>query len=474
MESKEESNVENMQVEIKDALICFICTSRVIDPMMCSHCKRLVCTECIKKWLEIHEQCPFCKAPTTFDEMIALPFMNVLSDFFLKEIDKKNEEKEKEKEENENNENNINNIIEEEDELDDSNKNEKDKENDNLSKSLLFRNKFNFDEDNQNQNDFLNMNYRTQIRKKGEFCPEHRNQLIEYFCLNCNTKHCSKCLLFFNVQSKIHKDHKVINIEEKNKYNIDEIKQNLDDLLDTVKKLKEYDNNITTDMKVIEKKEEFVKVVLDEFTKYYTKKIEKQNKIIDKKTTALNNQLQLINQIRNSYTESLNNFVERDDENGFKDYQKKILGFKDLKKFKYWNSNNIFSKPFLNFYETDFIDIDINEYNDTIGEIKFNIEGLNRELHLKLNGEADDEVLINLLINLEAFGDENERNDKDKYYGYLLIIKDYNVIGIPLDEKMLYDDTIILGRTIIKSGLKTIINEQRKLHAKLILSHFNF
>ena len=75
---------------------------------------------------------------------------------------------------------------------------------------------------------------------------------------------------------------------------------------------------------------------------------------------------------------------------------------------------------------------------------------------------------------MEAFGDENERNDKDKYYGYLLIIKDYNVIGIPLDEKMLYDDTIILGRTIIKSGLKTIINEQRKLHAKLILSHFNF
>ena len=79
------------------------------------------------------------------------------------------------------------------------------------------------------------------------------------------------------------------------------------------------------------------------------------------------------------------------------------------------NINNIFSKAFIKFYETDYIDIDVDEDNEIIGEKKFNVEGLNQELNLKLNGEADDEILINLLVNLNAFGDENERNEKEKY-----------------------------------------------------------
>ena len=167
------------------------------------------------------------------------------------------------------------------------------------------------------------------------------------------------------------------------------------------------------------------------------------------------------------------NFVETDDENGFKEYKKKLLSYKDVKKYEYWNNNNIFCKPVLNFYETDFIDIEVNEYNETIGETIINIEGLNRELHLKLNGETEDEVLINILINLNAFGDENDKNDKDKYQGYLLIINNNNIITVSLDEKMIHNDTLILGRTIIKSGLKTIVNQENKIHFKLILSHFN-
>ncbi len=471
MESKENNSLENMQVEIKDALTCFICTSKVNDPMMCPKCKRMVCSECIKKWLDAHEKCPFCQAHTTFDEMIALPFMDNITDFFIKEIDKKNEEKEKEKQkEKEKGKNkNINNIMEEEEEEDDIEESSKD---DNkkpyLSKTHFLPNQFNNnDEDNQN-NDF-NKNPRSRIIKKGDFCPEHRNQLIEYFCLDCNTKHCAKCLVFFNAQSKKHEGHKVITIEQKNKYSIDEVKKSVDDLKSSEDELKVFKNNVLSDVSIMEKKEEFVKTVLDEFKKYFTKKIDKHKM----KVTAINNQLEKINYIRNNYTEMFKNFVETDDENGFKEYKKKLLSYKDVKKYEYWNNNNIFCKPVLNFYETDFIDIEVNEYNETIGETIINIEGLNRELHLKLNGETEDEVLINILIHLNAFGDENDKNDKDKYQGYLLIINNNNIITISLDEKMIHDDTLILGRTIIKSGLKTIVNQENKIHFKLILSHFN-
>ena len=476
MQSKE---VDNNAVEIKDALTCFICTSQVRDPTMCPQCKRMVCSKCIQKWLDIHEKCPFCQVHMSFEDMIPLPFMNNLANFFIKEIDKKNEEKEiekqkeKEKKEQKKNYKEINNIIEEEDEIEDS-MNEKNK-NDYLSRTHFIPNSFNKSDDDDNGINIPNMNPRSHIIKKGEFCPEHKNEIIEYYCLNCNTKHCAKCLLFFNVQSKIHKDHKVITIEQKNKYNIDDIKKNIDDLKDAVDELKEYKNNVSIDIKIISKKEEFIKVVIEEFKKYYTNKIEKQNQRLNYTTSSINNQLEAINQIKASCSESLNNFVERDDENGYHEYQKKILSLKDVKKFSYLNNNNnIFSKTFLKFYETDYIDIDVDENNETIGEKKFNIEGLNQELHLRLNGETDEEILINLLINLNAFGDENERNESQKYHGYLLINNNCNVIGIFLNEKMIHENVLILGRTIIKNGLKTIVNEENKIHAKLILSHFNF
>ena len=85
---------ENRKMEIKDALTCFICTAKVLDPMMCPQCKKLVCSKCIKKWFvdQQHEKCPYCQVPSSFDKMINLPFMNQLSEYFIKEIEKKEEE----------------------------------------------------------------------------------------------------------------------------------------------------------------------------------------------------------------------------------------------------------------------------------------------------------------------------------------------------------------------------------------------
>ena len=86
---KEEKENENRKMEIKDALTCFICTAKILDPMMCPQCKKLVCTKCIKRWFvdQQHQKCPFCQVQCSFNQMIALPFMNQLSEYFIKEID---------------------------------------------------------------------------------------------------------------------------------------------------------------------------------------------------------------------------------------------------------------------------------------------------------------------------------------------------------------------------------------------------
>ena len=133
------------------------------------------------------------------------------------------------------------------------------------------------------------------------------------------------------------------------------------------------------------------------------------------------------------------------------------------------NNINFEFKPKINFYETDYITIDINEYDETIGEIFFNVEGFEKQLHFRLNGEAIDEVLINLQLEVDNLGEA-----KDRYFGFLLFKNNENSITtIGLDEKMVHNDILILGRTIVKSGLNTVVDKQKKCSFKLILSIFS-
>ena len=467
MESKEYPNIDDMKGEVLDALTCFICAAKVKDPVMCPKCKKLVCTICINKWFdEGHNKCPYCQTESNFDIMIPLPFMNHLSEYFIKKIDNNNNKEEEENNINNNmNQKNFNEIIDEdEDDNEDSKYVNKYfggiSEDNHLSKTQFFNNNLNLDANNINNNMHL-----SQIKKKGEFCPIHKNEIIEFYCLNCYTKHCSKCLLFFSKEAKNHEGHKIISIEKKNKYKLEDLKNEIDDLYNVVNEITGYKDNIEVENKIYEKKEEFIKKIMDEFKIFYNSKSDKKKYELDIKNQLIKNQINKINNIRNNYINAIDNFIERDDENGFRDYYKNIKEFKDTNRYKYSCDFKIFFKPSLKFYETDFLDIDIHEFDETIGEIFFNMEGMDKQLHLRLNGDVNDEVLINLLIKL----DNNE--GKDEYHGFLIIKNEKNITQITLDEKMVHDGILILGRTIIKSGLNTIVDKQNKCHLKLILAH---
>ena len=457
MESKKS---DEMKIEIKDALTCFICTAKVLDPVMCPKCKRMVCSKCIKKWFdENHNKCPFCQTQSSFENMISLPFMNDLSEYFIKEIDNKENKKKDIKE--------INKIIDEDEDINSNSfKDNINNDNKSLSKTQIISNKFDIKENNSISNE-NNFNQWSNI-KRGDICPKHKNEIIEYYCLNCNTKHCSKCLVIMSEDSKIHKDHKIISIEQKNKFNLDEVKEEINNLVNVLDQIKEYKNNLDKDNKIIEKITEFMTKIMDEYKNFYIKKSQDKKTNLDEKLQIIQNQLTKINNIRNSYIESFNNFIERNDENGFKDYLEKIKEFKNTNEFKYPNNYNICFNPNLKLYETDFIDIDINENDDTIGEMNFYVDGIEKPLLLKLNGETIDEILINIQIESDKLGDE-----KDRYFALLLFKKNTNIINLDLEEKMLINETLVLGKSVVKSGLNTIVDEDNKCHVKLILSIFH-
>ena len=464
MES-ESQKIENTEVEIKDALTCFICTAKVMDPLMCHQCKKLVCSKCIKKWLdEGHNKCPYCQVQTNLDKMIYLPFMNQLSEYFIKEIENKSEVKESKRRF----KGKGNNVLIDEDYNSDSNINNENEniemdEDNYLSKTHLFPNKFNKNEENIN-----NENKQWSYIKRGEFCPKHKTEKIEYYCLNCDTKHCPKCLLFFSVDSKIHQGHKVVTLEQKNKYNLEEVKKEINNLVNVVDEINKNQTNIDVEIQILEKKEEFINKVIDEFKDFFYRKIKMKRENLELRSSLNKNHLEKISKIKNSYTESINNFIERNDENGFKEYQQRI---KDLQNINFIQQdvelNNYFN-PNLKIYETDFIDMDINEYEEIIGDIYFNVEGMDNQLHLRLNGEAIDEVLINLQIELE----NDLQEAKDNFFGFLLFKNNNHITPISIDEKMIHDKILIMGKTIIKSSLRTVVSDN-KCHIKLILANFN-
>jgi hypothetical protein len=476
---KEEKEDENRKIEIKDALTCFICTAKVLDPMMCPQCKKLVCTKCIKKWYidQQHQKCPYCQVPSSFNQMITLPFMNQLSEYFIKEIEKKENMADKTYIFSKSKNMNINQIIDEDDDNDNKNNINEDDNNDEgfLSKTHLFPNKFQMNNNNNNENmEMSSIKIKDDFiieRKKKDLCPKHRNEIIEYYCVNCNTKHCSKCLLIMSNESKLHQGHKIIDIVGKNKYNLDNINHDIKTLSDTIKDLTQYKINIEIDSKLVEKKEDFYKKMVDEFQKKILSKTMRKSTSLSVDNQSIEKQLKLIENIKNNNKDAIINFVERDDKIGLEEYHQRIKDYKDINKYKHDDQYEIFIKPSLKFLETDFNVVDIMENNDNIGEVigelNVNVEGLDKPVQLRFNQEAIDEILINIQINLDFFDEE-----KIDYACYFILKNKDSITSAILNEKMVHNGILILGKTIIKNSLKNIIDENNKCHVKLILAEF--
>jgi len=476
---KEEKEDENRKIEIKDALTCFICTAKVLDPMMCPQCKKLVCTKCIKKWYidQQHQKCPYCQVPSSLNQMITLPFMNQLSEYFIKEIEKKENMADKTYIFSKSKNMNINQIIDEDDDNDNKNNINEDDNNDEgfLSKTHLFPNKFQMNNNNNNENmEMSSIKIKDDFiieRKKKDLCPKHRNEIIEYYCVNCNTKHCSKCLLIMSNESKLHQGHKIIDIVGKNKYNLDNINHDIKTLSDTIKDLTQYKINIEIDSKLVEKKEDFYKKMVDEFQKKILSKTMRKSTSLSVDNQSIEKQLKLIENIKNNNKDAIINFVERDDKIGLEEYHQRIKDYKDINKYKHDDQYEIFIKPSLKFLETDFNVVDIMENNDNIGEVigelNVNVEGLDNPIQLRFNQEAIDEILINIQINLDFFDEE-----KIDYACYFILKNKDSITSAILNEKMVHNGILILGKTIIKNSLKNIIDENNKCHVKLILAEF--
>ena len=191
-EEKEEIKLNNCK---KDNLKCYICLSTVKNPKMCQFCKKLSCSECIKKWLLFHNCCGFCKKKATNNDMISVPFLNDMTTFF-----------------NENIENNPKYLESKE------------------SQKIEYKSK---ELDNKIENNIFNETKEKTIRN---ICQKH-NIKYEYYCIQCNNYYCSKCLIFFGEESNSHQKHFFLQTEKMNNLVIKEVINEYQKLPETKNKL---------------------------------------------------------------------------------------------------------------------------------------------------------------------------------------------------------------------------------------------
>ena len=292
---------KNKLSKLKEMMICFLCHEKVNKPKICPNCFKIACEECLKKWFINYNnnKCFNCNKNIKLDDMITIPIINNISNLLNRvtyEIKNdshlvlNNHLKHSKITKNDNIGSSRNNtscyplgkLIQ---------KSPKDSLNlRNCSKKLKHR-KF---------PNSISEPRKTQLTKNendvNEFCTIHQDQLLYYYCVNCEKSYCRTCFVFFGEEKNNHVGHKIIDYD-KFKNN-----QNIYELLQQTKNLKEKNEKIYFFINQCEYLKNCYKYEKDIVNRYIKSFINKFNEKIDENIQKLNN---LINNYKN-YVEQIN------------------------------------------------------------------------------------------------------------------------------------------------------------------------
>ena len=339
-EQAEESKEETIGSEIKDAVKCYICFEKIIKPKMCLHCHRMACEKCLYNWFINlkKDKCGFCRVNTNFNQMISVPFMDVVVNFVENFFNK-------------------------------------------------------------------NKNYINNIDKELEYCTEHENELLYYYCLDCGKAYCKTCFVFFGEEKDKHTEHSIIEYEKyKNmsfpllKKNLDKLESNIQHVEENIKRCISYKNSYEHQRKV---GNEFINNLQDAF-----------NNQMDVIISSIDNHIKKLNDYINEYNKykkDIDEFYYMIKHKNTNTHQDKsceslIIKLTNINQHKFFSSKEIekLSDLSKNFY--------VNTYQSKIGE--FNHENIflsrglkmgNGPCELVIDNKQRDEVLISLNIPKNKF-----------------------------------------------------------------------
>ena len=336
-EENEKLKEKEIGSEIKDTVKCYICFDKITKPKMCPHCHRIACEKCLYNWfINLKKEfCGFCREKINFKQMVSVPFMEKVVNF----VDK-------------------------------------------------FFNKKNISEDNDyNSNkDFL------------EYCPEHLNEMLYYYCLDCGKAYCKTCFVFFGEEKDKHNGHSIIEYEKyKNmsfpllKKNKEKLEKNIQHVEENIKRCYAYKNIYEHERKV---GNEFIKKLQNEFNGH----IDNIINIIEQQISQLKQYVGEYNKYKNELDDFYNAIKSKKNNSEIscesliikltKINQQKFFSSKDIKKL-----NDLSKEMFVNTYQSK-----VGIFNHDNIFLKKGLKLGNSPYEIVIDNKQRNEVQISLLI----------------------------------------------------------------------------
>ena len=365
---------KNRITKLKELMICFLCHEKVVHPKICPNCYKIVCEECIKKWIINfnNKNCFYCNNNISLDKMITIPIINNISNILNKTAtDIKNDSSLVLKQLSSRIKNIKNNNVDSSrtnascyTKRNNNNINQKSPHNSldlrNCLKNIKHRKFPNSISEprkpNISQNNIVNT----------EHCHIHQDQFLFYYCVDCEKSYCRTCFVFFGDEKNRHNGHKIIDYDKfKDKNNFEILKQ-IKELKDNIDKINVNINQCEYIKNCYNHEKQLVNKYINSFIINFNEKIDENIKKINDLIIAYKNHIQQINKerdtIKNLLTnKSVNNINLNFSEINILNDAKKINNLENLNDIDVLA--NLSPKLFFNLYHTDLKHFDIIEKN---------------------------------------------------------------------------------------------------------------
>ena len=354
---------------INNKIQCILCYNKVNKPKRCKFCSQLYCTECITKWLSLHDYCQNCKQKLSDNDIVNVSLDEDMSNYTKKiSLDKAAKNK-------------------------------------NRHKSMVFG-KVNQQGNNINNN-ILNNNY-VQENINQNYCQTHKTP-FEYYCVQCGQYYCSNCFVFFGQETSKHNNHFILKISQMNDRKIKE-------LISEFKKLSDakFNMNNLIGLSNYKLRENYIKsnqfdTSLNIIKEQYFKKIDESFNDLDSLINELKAQKEKIETSIGSIPNGFNNIVKSNDH-----VQGGIIS-QELKKLNKIDSNlenkikqmeeEIQQNIFVENYQSDIIQIPIpygGQYNEGMEIFNKNINFIPNNNSLLVIKYLQNKIYVSLAIDINA------------------------------------------------------------------------
>jgi len=311
---------ENIGSEIKDTVKCYICFDKITKPKMCPHCHRIACEKCLYNWF-VNLRKKKCGFCRENTKFNEMVSVPFM-DAVVNFVEKFFSKKD-----------NVSNTID---------------------KELL------------------------------EYCPEHKKEMLYYYCLDCGKAYCKTCFVFFGHEKDKHNGHSIIEYEKYKNMSFPLLKKNTDKLDKNIEHLEENIKRCLAYKKVYEHERSVGNKLIYNLQIEFNKQIDGIINIIDEQIKKLKEYIKEYDK----YKKEVDDFygtIKHKNTNSDKSCESLIIKLTKINQQKFFSSKDI----------DKFIDLSkniyVNTYQSKIGE--FNHENMFLSKGLKM-GFSPYEIVI--------------------------------------------------------------------------------